>query len=427
MRRRRPPPTSTAWAWSCTKSLTGKRAWSGDTTAALAAARIGSAAPSPRAIRPEVPAALDAVVVRALDPDPLRRYPNGSAMATALETAIGTPDPSSPTVAVDTGTLVAASAAARAMAGGPGDAIAGMSGGGGSASASAMMAPPLRPAGAGLAFPSGTTARRPSPVIAGPLVVLLAVAAVVVGALFVASMSGRGGAGFLAAAASPTATPETDRNRRPTDGHAPTDTESSPKPTAAETRRQADPDPEAATGHRRRRVRAVPRASVRLGKGTYQPSKFAPVVRFKLADGWSVTTSQPTLLGLERDEGVLTLASSISSVYPSGAARAAPSSARAIVETFIGTDGVASGRPAATRVDKRKSTIAGPSPTGPDRVPLFGAGDQTFYLEPSGTTRIIVVDGRDGVLIIAIEPGEDSALESMWPKAKPVVDSLRFQ
>ena len=164
-----------------------------------------------------------------------------------------------------------------------------------------------------------------------------------------------------------------------------------------------------------------------LGKGTYQPSKFAPVVRFKLADGWSVTTSQPTLLGLERDEGVLTLASSISSVYPSGAARAAPSSARAIVETFIGTDGVASGRPAATRVDKRKSTMLDLSPTGPDRVPLFGAGDQTFYLEPSGTTRIIVVDGRDGVLIIAIEPGEDSALESMWPKAKSVVDSLRFQ
>ena len=196
------------------ESLTGRRAWSGDTTAALAAARIGSAAPSPRAIRPEVPAALDAVVVRALDPDPLRRYPNGSAMATALETAIGTPDPSSPTVAVDTGTLVAASAAARAMAGGPGTPSAGMSGGGGSASAAAMMAPPLRPPGAGLAFPSGTTARRPSPVIAGPLVVLLAVAAIVVGALFVASMSGRGGAGFLAAAASPTRA-QTDRNRRP--------------------------------------------------------------------------------------------------------------------------------------------------------------------------------------------------------------------
>src|SRR4029079_11078623 len=118
--------------------------------------------------------------------------------------AIGTPGPSSPTVAVDTGTLVAASAAARAITSGPGDAVAGISGGG---TASAMLAPPLRPAGTGLAFPSGTTARRPSPVIAGPLVVLLAVAAVVVGALFVASMSGRGGAGVLAAGASATAQP----------------------------------------------------------------------------------------------------------------------------------------------------------------------------------------------------------------------------
>src|SRR6185503_19892440 len=101
------------------EALTGQRAWRGETTAALAAVRIGADAPSPRAIRPEIPAALDAVVVRALDPDPARRFASGVAMATALEAAIGTPDPSSPTVAVDTGTLVAASAAARAMAGGP--------------------------------------------------------------------------------------------------------------------------------------------------------------------------------------------------------------------------------------------------------------------------------------------------------------------
>src|SRR6185295_17176811 len=77
-----------------------RRAWHGDTTAALAAARIDAAPPSPKAIRPEIPAALDAVVVRALDPEPLRRYANGSAIATALEPAIGYPDPSSPTIAV---------------------------------------------------------------------------------------------------------------------------------------------------------------------------------------------------------------------------------------------------------------------------------------------------------------------------------------
>src|SRR6476469_4652882 len=105
------------------ESLTGRRAWSGDTTAALVAARIGSAAPSPRAVRPEVPPALDVIVVRALDPDPLRRFANGNAMAAPLATATG-PDPASPTVAVDTGTFVAASAAARAV-GGAGDAAAG--------------------------------------------------------------------------------------------------------------------------------------------------------------------------------------------------------------------------------------------------------------------------------------------------------------
>jgi hypothetical protein len=164
-----------------------------------------------------------------------------------------------------------------------------------------------------------------------------------------------------------------------------------------------------------------------LGKGTYQPSRFSPPVRFKLGDGWGVTTSQPTLLALNRDEGVLTLASAISAVYPSGVAATAPSSARSLVETFIETDGVASGKPAATRVDKRKATSVDLAPTGPDRVALFGTGDQTFYLEPYGTTRIIVVDGKDGVLVIGIEPVEDSTLESLLPAAKAVVASLRFQ
>ena len=58
--------------------------------------RIGAAAPSPRAVRPEIPAALDAVVVRALDPDPVRRFPTAIAMAAALEPIVsprtGEPD-----------------------------------------------------------------------------------------------------------------------------------------------------------------------------------------------------------------------------------------------------------------------------------------------------------------------------------------------
>jgi hypothetical protein len=60
-------------------------------------------------------------------------------------------------------------------------------------------------------------------------------------------------------------------------------------------------------------------------------------------------------------------------------------------------------------------------------VPLFGTSTQTFYLEPVGTTRLIVVDGDDGVLVIAIEPAADSTLESLLPEANRVVSSVRFR
>ena len=53
------------------EALTGRRPWSGETSAAIALARIGAPAPSARALRPEVPVALDSVVMRAMDPDPL--------------------------------------------------------------------------------------------------------------------------------------------------------------------------------------------------------------------------------------------------------------------------------------------------------------------------------------------------------------------
>jgi hypothetical protein len=60
-------------------------------------------------------------------------------------------------------------------------------------------------------------------------------------------------------------------------------------------------------------------------------------------------------------------------------------------------------------------------------VPLFGTSTQTFYLEPFGTSRLIVIDGDDGVLVIAIEPAADSTLESLLPEANRVVSSVRFR
>src|SRR3954471_7258050 len=84
------------------EALTGTRAFSGDTTDAIALARIGAAAPSPRSVRPEVPADLDAVVRRALAPDAGDRYANGNAMAAGLEAVIQAADDTSPTTIVTT-------------------------------------------------------------------------------------------------------------------------------------------------------------------------------------------------------------------------------------------------------------------------------------------------------------------------------------
>src|SRR5207249_2191097 len=53
--------------------LTGRRAFEGDSTAAVAMARLTSDPPAPSALRPEVPASLDAIVGRAVERDPDRR------------------------------------------------------------------------------------------------------------------------------------------------------------------------------------------------------------------------------------------------------------------------------------------------------------------------------------------------------------------
>nr|MBA2700757.1 serine/threonine protein kinase [Chloroflexota bacterium] len=67
------------------EALTGQRAWSGATSDAIALARLGRAAPSPRVLAPDVPPALDALVRRALAPQAADRFPNGATMASALE------------------------------------------------------------------------------------------------------------------------------------------------------------------------------------------------------------------------------------------------------------------------------------------------------------------------------------------------------
>ncbi|MBA3851381.1 MAG: Stk1 family PASTA domain-containing Ser/Thr kinase, partial [Chloroflexi bacterium] len=64
--------------------LTGRRAWSGDTAASVAMARLSSAVPSPAALRPDIPAELDALIRWALSPDPDVR-PTADQLSTGLE------------------------------------------------------------------------------------------------------------------------------------------------------------------------------------------------------------------------------------------------------------------------------------------------------------------------------------------------------
>jgi tRNA A-37 threonylcarbamoyl transferase component Bud32 len=400
--------------------LTGRRAWHGDTTAELAAARIDAAPPSPKAIRPEIPAGMDAVVVRALDPEPLRRYANGSAIATALEQAIGYPDPSSPTIAVPVPT------AALAMAGAP---IAGAAQPAalGVARPGALpdgVVPPLQPAHDGL--PSGGRGgRRASPVIAGPLVVLMAVAAIVGGGVLLAALPGsdKGAAAILSPSPKASKTPTPTATARPTPKSTPTAAPTA-KPTPTAPPPQPTPRQAGTVGDLCQPILGFPCG---LGAGAYQPATFEPAVSFRLGDGWSTSLYEPDIVTLTRAEGGLTLAGAVTAVFPSGGQEDAPRSARALAEAFVETDGVAASRPDAGRVDKRRSTVVDLSPTGPDRVALFSTAHETFYLEPHGTSRLIVVDARDGIVVLAIEPGEARMLEDVLPVANQVVGSLRFR
>ena len=124
------------------------------------------------------------------------------------------------------------------------------------------------------------------------------------------------------------------------------------------------------------------------------------------------------IIVLGRDTGVLTFASGLTAVYPSGGnAAQAPGTARGLVEAFVTTDGVAARKPSAGRVDKRRATIVDLSLTSPARLALFATSDQTYYLEPHRTTRVFVVDGQDGPLVIAIEPADGTNLETFLPAA----------
>ena len=251
------------------------------------------------------------------------------------------------------------------------------------------------------------------------------VVAIVAGALLLAALPGGGpsGVGFASPTQRPTARATAQPTARPT---------ATVKPQATPVAKPVS-TPATATGPKPAGPGALdvcdPFFSVACGldAGTYEPTHFVPAIRLKIGRGWSVADSRSEVLALTRDEGRLTFMSGITNVYPSGDPARAPGTARLLVEAFIETDGVAAGKPSDRKIDKHRATTVDLSPTGPDRVALFGSESQTFFLEPNGTTRLSVIDTDAGPVVIAIEPAADRQPAAIVKIATPVVTSVHFR
>ena len=383
------------------EALTGTRAFGGETTDAIALARIGAEAPSPSAIRPEVPPELDAVVRRALAPDPADRYPNGNAMAAALESVVQAADDASPTTIIATPRLAdevqtrpARDAASTRARGRP------------RASAKPRSARP----GGGRSVPSGVA------------VALLALLGIAGGAMIVAALPGADRPVVTAApseAAVATPTPVPTPTPEPTPAPTPT-----PEPTPL-----ATPAPT-----------ALPAGEVSdlceiffdipcgLGAGRYAPSRFRPAFDIELGEGWSNAVHGEDILTLTRPKGAITFAGRIKEVYPNGETDEPRARPQDIIEALISTDGVQATDPAPVRIDGRRGLSTDLAPSDNERVALFATDSSTFHLEPDRTTRIVVIDlPGDETVLLAIEPNDGSELRDILEIADPVAGTIRWR
>jgi len=235
------------------EAMTGARAFGGETTDAIALARIGATPPSPRSIRPEVPVDLDAVVRRALAPEPADRYANGNAMATALEAAMQTADDASPTTIVSTPVVADVPPEPSTHPERPAR-----------ARPRTTAAPRSRRQGRGRSAPSGV------------LIALLALIGIVGGAIAVAALAGGSRTLDSGLPASEAAVETPTRTPKPTPTPSPTPSPT-PKPTPSATPTPSPtPVAEGATADLCEIFFDIPCG---LGAGRYAPS------RFRLASG----------------------------------------------------------------------------------------------------------------------------------------------
>ncbi len=357
--------------------LTGTRPFTGETTAAIALARVGAPAPHPRAVDPTLPPDVDAVVVRALDPDPAARYADCGAFADALERTLATAPAPAP-VAVDP-TSTTARYAVQA--------------------------------------PTSAVGRSDRGVLA-PLLGIAAAIALLFGgfAAFAALGAGPGGPAVLAEAsddpgASAVAAPPSD-----TPAPAPSDPPATPDPTPDPTAQPAPAGPGDLCA-------PDPGATCALAAGTYTPSQFEPELSIDLGDGWETFRAGERLVVLARDEGYLTLASSVSTVFDGDQAYEVRANANDLLDAFRADTAVVVLDQRRARVDGHRAVQLDVVPYG-DRAPLFGSGDDVFYVEPQSVTRLYVFEVRGEPVILALEGANGVDLDGFLNAADGAISSL---
>ena len=389
------------------EALTGTRPWSGDTTDAIALARVGATATSVRAVRPEIPAALADVVTRALSPEPGDRYPNGVSMAAALESVVAAADPSSPTsvMAIPALDPPASVAAAPLVA------------------LESWLAPPPVPS-------STTPSRRRRSMMISLGLVAIAVVGLILGAWAVSALPGADGS--IAVASDPPAqpTPTDTTTSAPTLDPTPEPTETltaTPETTAEPTTEPTAEPTDVPLGEVADLCEIFFDLPCGLGAGRYAPSRFSPAFDIELGDGWSAATHTAGVVVLQRDEGLMTFMSGITVVDPDGAATAVRGRTRDLIEALVTMGGVAATEPAEVRIDRRRGLSIDVLPVDPERLALFANGESAFYLEPGRTTRLVALDTRDGTVMLAIEPADGSDLADILAIADVAAGTIRWR
>jgi hypothetical protein len=251
------------------------------------------------------------------------------------------------------------------------------------------------------------------------VVALLALLGIVGGALIVAALPGASGVPLesanLAVVESPTPRPTPKPTPRPTPRPSPT-----PKPTPAPTAL-----PAGEVGDLCEVFFDIPCG---LGAGRYAPSRFRPAFEVELGDGWSTAIHREDVVELTRQEGTMTFAGKITEAYPNGRTIDPRARASDIIEAFIATNGVGATDPASVRIGGRRGLSTDLAPLDDKPIALFATEGSVFHLEPDRSTRVVVVDLKEGgTALIAIEPNGGFELADILETADPAAGTIRWR